>query len=65
MIKNKNLNLFSEQVSRATTDTFCEKVVRYTLAGISENCPLELLIILANSVIKYREQEIINEIEKN
>jgi hypothetical protein len=60
-----NLSLFAEHVRNAPSDEHAERVVRLMIGNVATNCPMGLLLQLAQCVIDYRKTELRGEAELN
>ena len=53
----ENLRNFEQFIANAPTSAKAEKMVREFMAGFAENCPMELLIRLAQTTVEFRRSE--------
>jgi hypothetical protein len=64
-VSNFNLSAFRERINKAKTDVSSEKVVRFMVANSAEDCPIDLVIILAQCIHDFRANEMLDEAERN
>jgi len=56
---------FAEQLRKAPSDPFCERVVRHMVMNVAKDCAMPLLIQLGQCILDYRLAEIRDEVARN